>query len=74
MTSVTCLHFIVQEEDILEQTKGTCHLCSCKPLYNIDMYLIHSKLCNITLVATKMHGILWSFVVLIWMCDTLGLV
>ena len=32
------------------------------------------KLCSITLVATKVHMILWSFVVLTWMCDTIELV
>jgi hypothetical protein len=37
-------------------------------------YLIHSKLCNITLVATKVHMILRNAVVLTWMCDKRELV
>ena len=36
--------------------------------------LVHTKFRSITLVATQVHVILWSFVVLIWMCDTIGLV
>ena len=36
--------------------------------------LIHSKLCSITPVATKVHVILWSFLVLTWMRDTSELV
>ena len=27
MTNVMCLHFSVQEEDILEHTNDKCHLC-----------------------------------------------
>ena len=34
----------------------------------------HSKLCSITHVATKVHVILRSFVVLTWMRDTIDLV
>ena len=26
-TSVVCLHFSMQEKDILEHTNGMCHLC-----------------------------------------------
>ena len=40
----------------------------------LQAYLVHSKLCSIKNVATKVHMILWSFVVLIWMCDTIELV
>jgi D-lyxose ketol-isomerase len=44
MASVTCLHFSMQEEDIIEQANGKCHLCTLRstrrPLYNIDMPLI----------------------------------
>jgi hypothetical protein len=36
--------------------------------------LLHSKLHSITHVATKVHVILRSFVVLTWMCDTSKLV
>ena len=36
--------------------------------------LIHSKLRSITLVATNVHVILWNFVVLTWMSDTVELV
>ena len=35
---------------------------------------VHSKLHSITYVATKTHVILWSFVVLTWMRDTIELV
>ena len=35
---------------------------------------IHPKLHSITHVATKVHVILRSFVVLTWMCDTIELV
>jgi hypothetical protein len=35
---------------------------------------VHSKLCSITHVATKLHMVLRSFVVLAWMCDTIELV
>ena len=34
-----------------------------------DCFLVHSKLRSITPVATKMHVILLSFVVLTWMRD-----
>ena len=27
MASVVCLHFIMQEEDVLENTSVKCHLC-----------------------------------------------
>ena len=37
-------------------------------------YIIHSKLRSITPVATKVHVILRSFVVLTWMHDTIELV
>jgi hypothetical protein len=35
---------------------------------------IHSKLCNITHVATKVYVILRNFLVLTWMHDTIELV
>jgi hypothetical protein len=35
---------------------------------------VHSKLRSITLVATKVHVMLRSSVVLTWMCDTIELV
>jgi hypothetical protein len=35
---------------------------------------VHCKLCSITPVATKVHVILRSFVVLTWMHDTIDLV
>ena len=35
---------------------------------------IHSELCSITHVATKVHVILRSFLVLTWMCDNIELV
>ena len=28
MAGAMCLHFIMQEEDILENTNGHCHLCT----------------------------------------------
>ena len=28
MVSVMCLHFIMQEEDILEHTNAKCHVCT----------------------------------------------
>ena len=41
MASAMCLHFSMQEEDILEHANGKCHLCTlsstCRPLCNIDM-------------------------------------
>ena len=44
MTSVTCLRFSMQEQDILKHTNGKCHLCTlqsiCRPLCNIGMHLI----------------------------------
>ena len=40
----------------------------------LDIALIHSKLCSITPVATKVHAILWTSVVLTWMRDTIELV
>jgi hypothetical protein len=36
--------------------------------------IIYNKLCSITLVATKVHMIFWSFLVLTWICDTIELV
>ena len=35
---------------------------------------IYSQLCSITPVATKVHVMLWSFVVLTWMRDAIELV
>ena len=35
---------------------------------------VHSKLCSITHVATKVHMKLRSFVVLTWICDAIELV
>ena len=44
MTNAMCLHFDMQEEDILEHTNGTCHLCMFQstygPLCNIGLHLI----------------------------------
>ena len=40
-------------------------------MFMIFLTLVHSKLHNITLVATKMHVTLHSFVVLTWMRDAL---
>jgi hypothetical protein len=34
---------------------------------------VHSKLCSITHVTTKVHMILRIFMVLTWMCDTIEL-
>ena len=28
MASVMCLYFSMQEEDIVEHTRGKCHLCT----------------------------------------------
>ena len=44
--------------------------------YNLHTYnkYVHSKLRSITSVATKVHVILRSFVVLTWMSDTIELV
>ena len=39
-----------------------------------DCHLVYSKLRSITHVATKVHVILRSFVLSIWMCDTIELV
>ena len=39
-----------------------------------ELLSMRSKLCSITPVATKVHMILRSFVVLTWMCDTIELV
>jgi hypothetical protein len=36
----------------------------------LHMCILHSKLRSIMLVTTKVHVILWSFVVLTWMHDT----
>jgi hypothetical protein len=61
------------------------HGCTCVQFDYIYIYiyiyiggyfhvsLIHSKLCNITHVATKAHMILQSFIVLTWMSDTIEL-
>ena len=38
------------------------------------LHLVHFKLCIITPMATKVHVILWIFVVLTWMGDTIELV
>ena len=35
----------------------------------LHLHLVYSKLCNIMLVATKVHVILCSLAVLTWMCD-----
>ena len=44
MASVMCLHFSMQEEDILEYNNGKCHLrtleSTCRSLCNIRMDLI----------------------------------
>ena len=44
MASVMCLHFSMQEEDIIEYTNGGYYLCmlqsTCRPLCSIDMNLI----------------------------------
>ena len=44
MASAMCLHFNMQEEDILEHTNGKCHLCTLestrRPLCNIGMHII----------------------------------
>jgi hypothetical protein len=45
-----------------------CWFLVCLP------YVTHFKLRIITLVATKVQVILWSFVVLTWMHDTIELV
>jgi hypothetical protein len=43
--------------------------------YNTEWRMeVHSKLCIITPMVTKMHVILQSFVVLTWMRDTIELV
>ena len=43
-TSVMCLHFTMEEEDILEHTNGRCRLCtlqsSCRLMCNIYTHLI----------------------------------
>ena len=44
MASVTCLHFNVQEEDVLELTNAKCRLCTLqstyRPLCDIGIHLI----------------------------------
>ena len=40
MTSVTCFHFSIQEEDILEHTNAKCHLCTLSQL--VDHYVTHA--------------------------------
>ena len=44
IANVMRLHLSMQEEDILEDTDGKCHLCTlqstCRPLCNIGMHLI----------------------------------
>jgi hypothetical protein len=45
MASVMCLHFSMQEEDILEHTNAKCHCVHFsqlvdRPLSNIGMHLI----------------------------------
>ena len=44
MTSIVCLHFSMQEEDILEHTKAKFHLCTFQstsgPFCNIGIHLI----------------------------------
>jgi hypothetical protein len=43
MASVMCLHFSMQEEDILEHTKSKCDFyilkSTCRPLRNISIHL-----------------------------------
>jgi hypothetical protein len=58
------------------------HTTSSKNLaemgYGLDLgfvtHLIHSKVHSITPVATKVHVVLQSFIVLTWMRDTIKLV
>ena len=44
MARVMCLHFSMQEVDVLEHTNGKCYLCTlwstCRPLCNIAMHVI----------------------------------
>ena len=40
-------------------------------IIKIQQIIIHSKLCSTIPVATKVHMILWSFVALTWMRDTI---
>ena len=56
---------------------GTLVVNTTFPMYfrtNSKSFKIHSKLRSITHVATKVHVILQSFVVLTWMHDTIELV
>ena len=41
-------------------------------IFNVN--LLHFQLFSITPMVVKVHVILWSFVVLTWMCDIVGLV
>ena len=46
MASVKCLHFNIQEEDILKKPKAMHHMCilssTCRALFNIDIHLVTS--------------------------------
>ena len=56
----------------MDNILSTKHL---RPFWNDKIAcIIPSKLRSITLVATKVHVIVQSFVVLTWMCDTIALV
>ena len=47
-----------------------CYITKARP----HPKAVHFKLCSITPVATAVHVILRSFIVLTWMCDTMELV
>ena len=51
MSSVVCLHFSIQEEDIVEHTTVKCHLCTlestCRPLCDVGIHLLKLTLFNI---------------------------
>ena len=55
--------------------RNSLELCKTAMWHTFDYgYQLHLKLCSITPVATKLHVILPSFVVLTWMHDIVELV
>ena len=51
-------------------SRPMCSVTIGKYIFALEI-LVHSKVFSITLVATKVHVILRSFIVLTWMCDTI---
>ena len=71
--------FVIKLANLLGQGKRISRLFTCCKVTapnsnNVNAFGVHSKLCSIIAVATKVHVILRSFVVLTWTSDTIKLV